>query len=183
MTRFVMRLVPEREHWLPETLEQIPHLEPVRDATRNPLETFLRVLLAIGNDAAVHLEDDVILTREFVPKIEVAIAERPDVVQQFFSLRKADKARGSRWMAASSFLMAQCFYMPAGIATAIYDYYSSWPGRLVHKYGSDVVIRDLLVSRRERYWLHVPSLVQHRIARSAVDPRRSSRRQSPSFVP
>jgi hypothetical protein len=180
-----MRLVPARAGWLPETLTQIPHLEKVLDLTRNPLDTFMRALLTIGDGPAVLIEDDVILTSGFMGKIEAAIAARPNVVQQFFSLRTRDAELGSRWMPGSSFCMGQCWHLPAGYAPAIYDYYPSWAGRAQHGLNSatDLIVAGFLASRRERYWLHVPSLVQHRRTRSVADPRRSSARQSPSFVP
>jgi hypothetical protein len=40
---------------------------------------------------------------------------------------------------------------------------------------------DWLATRGERYWLHVPSLVQHRVVPSVINRRRSSRRQSVTF--
>lgn len=179
-----MRLVPERERWLPEIAAQIPQLELVCDVTRNPLDTFLLAMLTIGADAAVHVEDDIVLTSHFLEKIEAEISSRPNILQQFFSLRKTDTELGSRLMPGRTFCMAQCFYLPAGYAEAVYDYYPSWPGRVVHgNSGSDLIVAGLLASRREKYWLHVPSLVQHRVARSAADPRRSSKRQSMSFRP
>ncbi len=183
MTRFVMRSVPERQSWVPEVRQQIPHLEIVRDLTRNPLDTFLRAMLEIGRDAAVHLEDDIVLTSDFLTKIETEIARQPLVLQQFFSLRKNDHELGSRFMRGGTFCMAQCFYLPPGHADAIFDYYPHWPGREKHRSGADLMVAGMLAQRREQYWLHVPSLVQHRVARSIADPRRSSRRQSVSFTP
>ncbi len=182
MTRFIMLAVPEREVWIPEIQAQIPQLEVVRDLTRNVLDTFMRALLEVGDGPAVLLEDDILLTGDFVPKIESAIALRPTMLQQFFSLRKTDILLGSRLMPGPSFCMGQCYYVPGGFAAALYEYWPFWPGRYKHPIGNDTVVAGFLASRREKYWLHVPSLVQHRIAKSAIDPRRSSRRQSPSFV-
>jgi hypothetical protein len=51
-----------------------------------------------------------------------------------------------------------------------------------HPNGTDQMVCDFLKSRREKYWLHVPSLVDHRIAVSMIDPRRSSKRQSLTFT-
>ena len=36
--------------------------------------------------------------------------------------------------------------------------------------------------RKLAYWIHVPSLVQHRVAVSMIDSRRSSKRQSKTFI-
>jgi hypothetical protein len=90
MTRFFLRLVPEREAWLPEMRKQIPQLEVVRDLTRDSNETFFLALMESEGEPAVHLEDDVQLTSDFLSKIEPVIAAHPDHVVQFFSLRKSD---------------------------------------------------------------------------------------------
>jgi hypothetical protein len=181
MTRFILKLVPEREQWLGEIAAQIPQLEIVRDQTRNAMDTFMLALLTAGDDAAVHLEDDIELTGDFLAKIEPEIAQRPDRVIQFFSLRKNDAELGSREMPARSYLMNQCVYLPAGYAGELFAYQPGWMRTHNDPNGCDLVVAHWLVERRERYWLHVPSLVQHRIARSVIDRRRSSKRQSPSF--
>ena len=176
-----MRLVPEREKWVPETMAQIPHLEIVRDLTRNSRDTFLRAMLEIGDDGAVQIEDDVILTSNFLAKIEPEIAKRPRMLQQFFSLRKKDAELGSRLMPGRTYLMLQCTYFPPGYASGIYDFYPRWQKRMLNRHDADPLVRDFLIDRKAQYWLHVPSLVQHRIARSAIDKRRSSKRQSITF--
>ncbi len=43
------------------------------------------------------------------------------------------------------------------------------------------MVADFLKERHMRYYIHVPSLVEHRIGKSLIDPRRSSRRQSLTF--
>jgi hypothetical protein len=181
--RYIIRAIDEREHFLPEIIEQIPHLEIVHDLSRNAMDTFLRALMHANGDPAVHLEDDSKLTSDFLAKIEPAIAVRPDRVVQFFSLRKGDEKAGSRWMPGRSFLMGQCFYLPPGYARALGQYYVRWPRRREHPTGLDTMIADWLGDRQERYWLHVPSLVQHRDTPSAINPRRSSKRQSVTFRP
>ncbi len=186
MTRFIMRLMPERAIWLPEIREQIPHLEVVHDLTRSAMETFLRALSEAGDEPHVMLEDDIQLTSDFLAKIESVIVSHPENVIQFFSLRKTDLEKGSRWMSGRTFLMNQCIYLPAGYAAQIYSFYPVWPIRmkpLVLHGGTDTLVQHWLTVRREKYWLHVPSLVQHRVAKSMIDPRRSSKRQSVTFVP
>jgi GR25 family glycosyltransferase involved in LPS biosynthesis len=185
--RYIIRAVPEREHWIGEIIRQIPHLEIVRDASRNAMETFLRALLEAGDAPAVHLEDDVVLTSDFLAKAEPVIAAHPDRIVQFFSLRKGDAETGSRWMPGRSFGMNQCFYLPAGYSDLLYEYCAAWPGLNTkansHFGGYDTMMAAWLGKRREQYWLHVPSLVQHRVTKSFIDPRRSSKRQSVSFRP
>lgn len=47
--------------------------------------------------------------------------------------------------------------------------------------GLDLMVADWLKGRREKYWIHVPSLVQHRTLPSLIDSRRSTKRQSQTF--
>ena len=51
-----------------------------------------------------------------------------------------------------------------------------------HPNGTDAMVRDFLKDRKEKYWIHCPSLVDHRQGKSVIDPRRSSKRQSFTFV-
>ena len=132
-----------------------------------------------GDDPCVHMEEDVILTQDFKAKIEAAIAERPHEAIQFFSMRKADVEVGSRY--DNTFTGNLCFYLPAGYSRYVRDYHNEWPDRLVDLNGYDLMMRAWLKSRKERYWVHIPSLVEHRVAKSVIDPRRSSKRQSFTF--
>jgi hypothetical protein len=182
--RYIVRAMPEREQFLAPIRAELPALEVVWDRSRNAIETWLAALECAGNDAAIHLEDDILPTRGLLAKLDRAIIEHPDHVIQFFSLRRADRQLGSRWMAGSSFLMLQCCHLPPGYSAELLAYYPHWPRRHTEPGGPDVHIKDWLVHRGgERYWLHVPSLVQHLAVRSLIDPRRSSHRQSPTFIP
>jgi hypothetical protein len=181
--RYIVRAMREREQFLDPIRAELPALEVVWDRSRNSMETWLRAMDYARNDAAVHLEDDILPTRGLLTKLATAVVAHPDHVIQFFSLRRSDRTLGSRWMAGNSFMMTQCFYLPPGYSGALHDYYPDWPNRHAHPDGIDTQLNNWLATRRERYWLHVPSLVQHRVERSLIDPRRSSRRQSPTFVP
>ena len=179
--RYLLRLVPEREHFLPAIQAQLPELEIIRDTKRDAMHTFLCALEAAGPDAVVHLEDDITLTRQFRIKLEtvVKLMAKPCVIQ-FFSLRTA---RPSCWMPGATFLMAQCFYMPAGYSQALLEYAPLWPLHSAEPTGLDLMTAHWLKSRGERYWLAMPSLVQHNEVRSVIAARRSSRRISPTFKP
>lgn len=181
--QYIVKAMPERGAYVADLKQQIPDLQIVLDRKRDAMDTFARSLEAAGGDAAIHLEDDIVLTSNFLEKASRAVAERPDVVIQFFSMRKADLSVGSRW--DRNFLMNQCFYAPPGYSALIREYYDTWrtPENLAaHRAPTDVVMRDFFKSRREDYWIHVPSLVDHRIGKSVIDPRRSSKRQSLSFA-
>ena len=48
-------------------------------------------------------------------------------------------------------------------------------------HGVDLLIQDYLKLTKQKYYIHVPSLVDHRIYKSAIDPRRSTKRQSLTY--
>ncbi len=178
--RFIIRAVKERVGFIEYLHKHLPQAEWCYDRNRNAMDTFLAAMQMAGNDPVVHMEEDIVLTKDFVPKIEAAIAERPDTVIQFFSMRKDDLLKGSRY--DRNYLMNQCFYLPAGYSTAIHDYYQFWGDKEKHPTGTDSMICDYLKAGKEKYWIHVPSLVDHRVSKSAIDPRRSSKRQSLTFI-
>lgn len=181
MAPFVVRTVAGREQFVEYLRAHIPMLVVIADRTRNALDTFVDACRSVGDGAAVHMEDDVLLTSEFVNRIESSIRTRPAMPIQFFSMRSADMTVGSREEPGRTFLMGQCFYLPAGVSAELARYSQRWPRRNRHPTGLDMMVADYLAEQKQRYWIHVPSLVQHRKCKSAIDPRRASSRQSPTF--
>ena len=155
----------------------------VWDAERHAYQTFLDALWLAQGGAAIHLEDDVQLTAGWRDKAEAVIAAHPEQVIQFYSDRAADVTTGSRAEPGRTFLMGQCFYVPARLAGSLPAFAESWPGRAQDPTGIDLAVRAFLASRGESYWLHVPSLVQHRPWRSAISSRRTAPRTSRTFQP
>ena len=120
---------------------------------------------------------------ELENKIKKVITQKPFNLIQFFSMRKADTEIGSRW--DNNFLMNQCFYAPPNYSKLMLSYYPLWAKEKLenHPNGTDLMVCDWLKSRKEKYWISVPSLVQHRISVSMIDKRRgSTNRQSKTFV-
>lgn len=179
MTRIIIRAVPERAEFIDYLKEKLPSAEWCFDQKRNAMDTFLRALDMAGDDPVVHMEEDVILCESFLLDLEAAIAKRPTTLIQFFSMRSQDLTVGSRL--DRNFLMGQCFYLPASYSKQIRAYYETWPNRRSHPTGLDTMVGDWLKSRKEAYWIKVPSLVNHRQCKSVIDPRRSSKRQSLTF--
>jgi hypothetical protein len=177
---FVIRACAGREAFVEYLLKRLPQAVVVRDTTRNAMETFRAALAAVGDGPAVHMEDDVVLTRRFAEKVRAGIGHGARVVQ-FFSIRKSDLTLGTRMEPGRTFLMGQCFYLPAGMSAEILDFSRDWRGLAKHPTGLDTMVGDFLKTRKLKYVLSVPSLVQHRNCKSAIDPRRSSSRQSPTF--
>ena len=165
------------------TLARQIRAEVVWDRAHECYATFRDGLRAAGDDPAIHLEDDVLPTRDWRVKAEAAISERPDDVIQFFSMRKADREVGSRYEPGRTFMMTQCFYLPAGVSRELAEYAWSWSGRAEHPGGYDMAVAAFLSERRMRYWISVPSLVQHMPWKSVISTRHDrGHRQSKTFT-
>lgn len=180
--QIILRACESRKEYVPYLKNNIKDLFVVWDNDNNAMHTFLRALLFAGNNAAVHIEDDIILTSNFKEKLDKVIQSRPKNVIQFFSMRKADIEVGSRWDYASRFMMCQCFYFPPLYSKLLYEYHNIWPKKKQQpRSGYDLLISDFLKSRKEKYWIHIPNLVDHRSVRSVINSRRSRSRQSKTF--
>lgn len=177
--RYIIRAVKDRTEFIAYLQKHLPEAEWCFDKTRNAMDTFLEAMRMAGDGPCVHMEEDILLTRDFQKKIKAEIDKAPDEIIQFFSMREADLTKGSRY--DSSYMMNQCFYLPAGYSRMIHDFYAVWDGKVKDPTGTDTMINDWLKSRREKYWISVPSLVEHRVCKSAINPRRSSKRQSKTF--
>jgi len=179
-TRLIVRTCAGREHFAAQLRALLPDAEWCHDTKRNAMQTYLAALAMAGNDPVVIMEDDILLTRNFRAKLESAIAEHPINVIQFFSMRKADLTAGSRW--DRNFMMNQCVYLPPFLAAELLAWAKALHDITVRWQGTDSLLRDFLYSRKEKHWIHVPSLVNHAIAVSQIDKRRSSKRQSFTFA-
>jgi hypothetical protein len=137
------------------------------------METFRRTLI---HEAHWHLEDDVILAPDFQKRAL-------DLVSQYGSsiIRGFATTTIGGVMPGSSYLYNLCTYFPVGYGPAIAEYSRSWKQFSVHPTGFDLVIRDWLVSRHERYWMENPSLVQHARTKSLLG-KRSGFRTSVTFT-
>lgn len=189
--KVIVQAVKERLEWVNKhILPQIPHAEIcLEEATEyhsnNAYRTFVRSLEMTGDEACLHLEDDVQLADDFLNKVISEVNKRPNEVIQFFSMRKADLEVGSRYEAGSKFLMAQCFYLPKGMSKYIANFASVYEERNPNMQGSplDTMVADFLKINKITYWVVVPNLVNHRQIKSVIDPRRSTKRQSKTFKP
>jgi len=181
MHRIIVRACRERTDHIDYLKKHIPEAEWCFDEKRDAMDTYLRSMVMAGIDPVIHMEEDVILCRDFRNRIESEISKRPNEVIQFFSMRNADLTIGSRYDAGSKFMMNQCFYLPAGYSKLVLDYKNKWSRILEHPTGTDIMFADMLKERKESYWIVVPNLVDHRVCKSLIDKRRSSKRTSKSF--
>jgi GR25 family glycosyltransferase involved in LPS biosynthesis len=179
--KIILRAVKEREDYVNYLKKYIDNLIVIYDTENNAMKTFLAAMKYAGKEKSVHIEDDIILTKDFSKKLNDVIWWKPNEVIQFFSMRKKDLDIGSRYERGSTFMMNQCFYLPEFYPELIHDYYPSWRQKDIHPTGYDILIADFLKDKKEKYWLHVPSLVQHRQCKSIINPKRSAFRQSITF--
>jgi hypothetical protein len=180
--RYIARFVDSRFDNLDVYKKEIPNIEVYVDRNKNPIGAFIEALKMAGDDACIQMEDDCILTSNFDRKINEEVSKHPDSVIQFFSMRSKDLTIGSRW--DSRYLMGQCTYYPKGKASQLVDYFkgSFWDENQHEIDGLDLLVSDFLKYNRERYWICIPNLVDHIVQKSIIDPRRSPKRVSKTFI-
>ena len=172
--KFIVQAVHRRKPVVDYLQRHIPGLQVIWDTSGSASRGYLNVLRAAGAEPAVTLEDDIIITKGFVPKILNAIEKKPKDLIQFHSRTLDDIRKGSRYRNGLSFFNRQCLYLPAGFAETICKYGSTHscfdPGSPAPSF--DYVFQDFLKKELKRYWVSIPSLVDHLPDRSAIDPRR-----------
>jgi hypothetical protein len=187
--KFIVRTVEPRD--ISNLVKNIPGLIIVKDQIHDAMDTFYRSLEAAGDEAAVNMEDDIILCGNFYDKINDVIAAHPDDVIQFFSMRKDDLTIGTRYLPGRDYLMNQCFYLPAGMSKDLLEWsktavkkdgtlYSQGKDILVGA-GCDTLMAYYFQAKKIKYLNWCPNLVDHQVCKSIIDPRRSSKRQSLTF--
>lgn len=176
MTRFLVRCVPERLHFVEEMEAVIPGLERVMDKHRHAMLTFMDAMREAGDDAAVHFEDDAQLCTDFMQRIAPWLEMEFPV--QFFSRTRT----AAGWQPGGSFAYTICFYLPPGMSKEILHFAPAWPGHKIHRTGFDLMMADYFSRTGMGYWKVMPSLVQHRETVSAINPRRSTKRQTKAFA-
>tara|TARA_R100001163_G_C5000330_1_gene149695 strand:+ start:214 stop:765 length:552 start_codon:yes stop_codon:yes gene_type:complete len=178
--RIIIRAVEERGHFIDYLKKHLPQAEWCFDEKRDAMHTFLKGMRMANDDPCIHMEEDIVLTKNFLQKATKVISQKPFHLIQFFSMRKDDIRVGSRF--DTKFMMNQCHYNPPTYSRKIADFWEIWDKKIDDPVGYDLMMQDFLKSRKEKYWISVPSLVDHRVAKSIIDPRRSSKRQSLTFT-
>ena len=178
---YVIRAVREREEFVKEILEQIPEaVVYYDDKFHNAFKSYLYVCEhIIKGQPAVLLEDDVILTYNFKEKAERVIDIFPDTLIKFFSLSK--KNTKPYWEKGRNYCSSCCEYFPKGFSLKVVKAYESWPDKYKHPTAYDYLVGYTWGNNKE-FLVWNPSLVQHRVAKSIINPKRSSKRQSITFI-
>lgn len=189
-TQVIVRSTPPRAHIVESLKAQIPELivcedanflHPTMSGDEKGHRNFLAALRISGLRPTIHMEDDIALCSNWRQRVEAEIEPRQFDVIQFFSMRKADLTLGSRY--DNHFCMTQCFYLPGGVGAGLLEYEPTWTKQNPDEWAYDLMLGDYLRSRKEKYWIVVPSLVNHLPIKSVTNPRRSSKRQSLTFAP
>lgn len=181
MTRKIVVAVPSRPEFVRYLKTRIPDVEFCFDMEAvGAMQNTMNAWKMAGEDPVLMMEDDIILTVGFNERVEEEIQKRPNEIIQFFSMRSDDLTKGSRY--DRKFAMNQCYYLPKGYASLLLEYASNWSRRYEAGAYYDIMMDEFLRGRKEKYWIHVPSLVQHRDGKSMIHQSRSSKRQSKTFV-
>jgi hypothetical protein len=179
--RFVALAMPSRAKVIDYYRANIPGLEVVWDRGLGPLDTFNRSLETIGEDAAVLMEDDAVLTRSFCAKATAYSKNFPNHLVQFHSRQKDDETIGSRWRAGSTFLYGTAVLYPRGMAAAVLQFGKTKPDSYWGN-GIDWMVQQYMKAEGMRFYNVVPSLVCHLQMKSEIDPRRPRTRQARVFT-
>ncbi|MDR1398631.1 MAG: hypothetical protein LBJ41_01735 [Treponema sp.] len=178
MLKIIMRTTGDRD--IGEYLSKINNLLISRIQKRDAYENFQNALVLTKGHNAVYLEDDIILCDDFERRVKDIIKPHENEVIQFFSMRKDDIAIGTRYINGAKFMMMQCVYLPARINAELLEYSYTWD-RTGHIAGVDLMLADYLKLKKIKYLNICPNLVDHKVSKSLIDPRRSSKRQSLTF--
>ena len=178
---FIVRTTEKDGFDLAEMKKEIPNLIVLVDKKHDAMQNFLNAM-TLSDGPCVHLEDDVILCDDFYRKIRKVIEDHPNDVIQFFSMRKDDITIGTRYIHGSKFMMNQCFYLPAGLGPKIAEFWRNSPRQKEAGAPYDLLMADYFKEHKMRYLNWCPNLVDHLECKSRIDSRRSSKRQSLTFV-
>lgn len=179
--RFICMAIEKRSHIVDYLKLHIPGLEVLWDKNGHAGKAWLSVMNYIGDEAAVVIEDDIVITKDFYKKVSAAVKERPNDLIQFHSRTKEDVTKGSRYRPGSDFYNNQTVYFPAGMAKKLLQYSEVSPRWRTDPHGYDRLMADYMKEKKIRYWNHVPSLSDHLPITSAIDPKRSKHRRSTTF--
>jgi hypothetical protein len=178
-----------REHLANRLKEQLPNaiinydnFTNVGKMTTTAWFNYVRGWKLAGDEACLQMDDDIELCDDFENKIKEAINKYPDNVIQFFSMRKKDLTEGTRFESGRTFMMQQCYYLPKGVAKGIVEFSKKFYDYTLEKNcPTDHCIADYMTSNKMKYVIWIPNLVNHLEEKSAIDKRRSSKRQSLTF--
>ncbi|MDQ2668628.1 MAG: hypothetical protein M3Z05_21920 [Gemmatimonadota bacterium] len=128
---------------------------------------------ALGFDAHLVIQDDVVLSQDFLGGVAFLHAMKPTFPMSFFRLAGVDAARreNRHWVFVTRFLMAQALLMPKDVAQGFVPWADSYAGSPTGDYWAhscDGRQRDYFRALKLRVYQPVPSLVDHRAIKSTL---------------
>lgn len=177
---YVIRAVREREEYVKEMLKQLPEaIVYWDDEFHNAMKSYLYVCKNIIKDQpAILLEDDAILTSNFKEKIEAVVEQYPKILIKFFDLGRTYKKPHFKF--GREYCSNVCEYFPEGFGLKVVEAYETWPDKEKEPNAYDYLV-GYAWGWKKPFLVWCPSLVQHRDCKSAINSRRSTRRQSLTF--
>lgn len=179
---FILTAIKSRMPNVRYLVRKIPNLVVVWDEIGLASDTFRRAWRIHQDEPTVRIQDDIVLTKNFMSKILDVINERPTDCITFFSRSKYDRTIGSRYRPGRTWMMNQCYYLPPGAAARLSAFSDAWPKWAANPGGDDLCMQEWMGSEGLQFWNHCPSLVEHLSTVSTIDPRRSRFRQSTTFI-
>lgn len=182
----VIQCVPQRLNWalqIQKRLDSKLYIDLASDQDRAVFGS----LMTFGGREHLHLEDDIILAKNFEQLIQPIISKYQNEVIRFFpsqSLFHDNTSEGKpTFKHGARFSALLCVWIPNWLPLQYID----WALSKGHPFDdrrwcSDHSIGYFLRSRKRKFLCWYPSLVQHRIGVSAEKPRRPKDRISQFFI-
>jgi len=130
----------------------------IERTTKHDKEPFVALLRDLGGVPLVYLEDDLQFTEYFESKLLQEIEKDPDVFTSFFCSRK--EPTETKMLSPSTFVLNLCLYMPVWFQQGIMDFYDTASDEITGLH-ADTLIKAYLQSKKQKYKMVIPSLVQH----------------------
>jgi hypothetical protein len=157
-----------------EYVKAIPWLKLSIDYEGDSLNNFYR-MMAMAQDDAVFLQDDIILCKDFIKKVVEAVKKYPKDVIQFFTMRRKPYEVGEPYYEnGSKWLMNQCFYLPKEISRELAEYKTE-DEEILKRGSQDMLMKAYFKEKKMKYVQWNKSLVQHKIGKSVMYPKSSRR--------
>lgn len=183
----IIQAVEERKNNVEVLTTKLPNAFVYWDLSRQGnYKTFVESLSMHENsDYTLRLQDDIVLPSNFagyLPTMEdIMIKNNLDILSLFSLKRKFLDEQFSKGITISeypNFLMMQAVIFSKNISSQLLKYSEI---SKTNKY-DDVLIRDFLKDTKQKAYVHLPSLVQHRIdIKSTFSSPASKTRQSNTF--
>lgn len=185
-----MRYIVRTVDFKPERLENvellktiIPQLEVIVDTQKDGYKSYFKGLELLNDTGGVFLEDDVLLCKDFMNRIESIINHKGCLeLYNFFENPKVPSITSYR--GGSKFFSCVCSYIPKGFADLVikeYDVFKRDKPSLHQGMATDRLVPYVLVKNKIKYWHIRPCLVQHLAFKSAIG-NRPTNRQTTFFI-